>query len=41
MYGAGDVPDVLEGRVEPGRVFDRTIGLEEVPDGYRARPSRF
>ena len=30
------LPDVLEGRIEPGRVFDRTIGLEEVPEGYRA-----
>jgi threonine dehydrogenase-like Zn-dependent dehydrogenase len=30
------LPDVMEGRIEPGRVFDRTIGLDEVPDGYRA-----
>jgi threonine dehydrogenase-like Zn-dependent dehydrogenase len=34
------LPDVLEGRIEPGRVFDRTIGLEEVPDGYRAMDER-
>ncbi|WP_433444510.1 zinc-dependent alcohol dehydrogenase family protein [Nonomuraea sp. CA-141351] len=34
------LPDVLEGRVEPGRVFDRTIGLEQVPDGYRAMDER-
>ncbi|HEY5988126.1 MAG TPA: zinc-binding dehydrogenase [Streptosporangiaceae bacterium] len=34
------LPDVLDGRVEPGRVFDRSIGLEEVPDGYRAMASR-
>ncbi|MER5424236.1 zinc-binding dehydrogenase [Streptosporangium roseum] len=34
------LPDVLEGRVEPGRVFDRTIGLERVPDGYRAMDGR-
>jgi hypothetical protein len=26
---------VLEGRIEPGRVFDRTGSLEEVPEGYR------
>ena len=26
------LPDVLEGRLEPGRVFDRTVTLEEVPD---------
>jgi threonine dehydrogenase-like Zn-dependent dehydrogenase len=34
------LPDVLEGRIEPGRVFDRFIGLDEVPDGYRAMDER-
>ncbi|MBG0857042.1 zinc-dependent alcohol dehydrogenase family protein [Streptomyces spinoverrucosus] len=34
------LPDVLEGRVEPGRVFDRTVGLDGVPDGYRAMADR-
>jgi len=34
------LPDVLEGRIEPGRVFDRTIGLDEVPAGYRAMDER-
>ena len=34
------LPDVLEGRIEPGRVFDRTVGLEGVPDGYRAMNER-
>ncbi|MGV9306241.1 zinc-dependent alcohol dehydrogenase family protein [Nonomuraea sp. NPDC003727] len=34
------LPDVLSGAVEPGRVFDRTIGLEQVPDGYRAMNDR-
>jgi threonine dehydrogenase-like Zn-dependent dehydrogenase len=34
------MPDVLEGTIEPGRVFDRTIGLDEVPDGYRAMNDR-
>lgn len=34
------LPDVLEGRIQPGRVFDRLIGLDEVPDGYRAMDSR-
>jgi hypothetical protein len=34
------LPDVLEGRLQPGRVFDRTIGLEDVPDGYRAMNDR-
>jgi threonine dehydrogenase-like Zn-dependent dehydrogenase len=34
------LPDVLEGRVHPGRVFDRAIGLEQVADGYRAMNER-
>jgi threonine dehydrogenase-like Zn-dependent dehydrogenase len=34
------LPDILEGRTEPGRVFDRTVSLEEVPDGYRAMNDR-
>src|SRR5438874_6121688 len=34
------LPDVLEGRIEPGRVLDRVIGLGEVPDGYRAMDER-
>jgi hypothetical protein len=34
------LPDVLDGKIQPGRVFDRTIGLEEVPDGYRAMNER-
>ena len=34
------LPDVLEGRIQPGRVFDRVIGLELVPDGYRAMDAR-
>jgi threonine dehydrogenase-like Zn-dependent dehydrogenase len=34
------LPDVLEGRIEPGRVFDRIATLEEVPDGYRAMNER-
>jgi threonine dehydrogenase-like Zn-dependent dehydrogenase len=32
--------DVLEGRIEPGRVFDRAGSLEDVPDGYRAMNDR-
>ena len=45
MYGAGDVRvedarGMLEGRIEPGRVFDRTGSLEDVPDGYRAMNDR-
>jgi hypothetical protein len=34
------LPDVLEGRIEPGRVFDRTGPLDDVPDGYRAMNER-
>jgi len=34
------LPDVLEGRIEPGRVFDRTTDLDGVPDGYRAMNDR-
>jgi threonine dehydrogenase-like Zn-dependent dehydrogenase len=39
-YIAELLPDVMEGRIEPGRVFDRTVGLEDVPDGYRAMNER-
>jgi threonine dehydrogenase-like Zn-dependent dehydrogenase len=34
------LPDILEGRIEPGRVFDRVVGLDEVPDGYRVMNER-
>jgi threonine dehydrogenase-like Zn-dependent dehydrogenase len=34
------LPDVLEGRIEPGRVFDRVGSLDQVPDGYRAMNER-
>src|SRR3989442_618127 len=34
------LPDVLEGKIEPGRVCDRVIGLDEVPGGYRAMNER-
>jgi threonine dehydrogenase-like Zn-dependent dehydrogenase len=34
------LPDVLEGRIEPGRVFDREVGLDGVPDGYHAMDQR-
>jgi threonine dehydrogenase-like Zn-dependent dehydrogenase len=34
------LPDVLEGTIEPGRVFDRVVGLDEVPDGYRKMNER-
>ena len=34
------LPDVLEGRIEPGRVFDRLGRLDEVPNGYRVMNDR-
>jgi len=34
------LPDVLEGRIEPGRVFDRVIGLADVPQGYQSMNDR-
>jgi hypothetical protein len=34
------LPEVIDGRIEPGRVFDRTVGLDGVPDGYRAMNER-
>ena len=34
------MPDILDGTVEPGKVFDRTVGLDEVPDGYKAMAER-
>lgn len=34
------LPDVLDGTVEPGRVFDRTVDLADTPEGYRAMAER-
>ena len=34
------LPDVLDGRIQPGRVFDRVTELDGVPDGYRAMNAR-
>jgi threonine dehydrogenase-like Zn-dependent dehydrogenase len=39
-YIAELLPDVLEGRIEPGRVFDRVTNLSGVPEGYRAMNER-
>lgn len=39
-YVADLLPDVMEGRIEPGRVFDRSVDLAGVPDGYRAMSAR-
>jgi threonine dehydrogenase-like Zn-dependent dehydrogenase len=34
------LPDILDGAIQPGKVFDRTVGLDGVPDGYRAMADR-
>jgi len=34
------MPDILAGRIDPGRVFDRTVSLDDVPAGYRAMADR-
>ncbi|XXY44877.1 alcohol dehydrogenase catalytic domain-containing protein [Sorangium sp. So ce269] len=31
---------ISDGTCEPGRVFDQTVGLDGVPDGYRAMDQR-
>jgi hypothetical protein len=36
----GRISDILEGRIQPGRVFDRTVTLDEVPSGYQAMADR-
>ena len=34
------LPLVLDGTIDPGKVFDRTIGLDDVPAGYQAMADR-
>jgi threonine dehydrogenase-like Zn-dependent dehydrogenase len=34
------LPDVLDGTIAPGRVFDREFPLAQVPDAYRAMADR-
>lgn len=34
------LPEILDGTLNPGRVFDHTVGLEETPEGYRAMDAR-
>ncbi|HET9957892.1 MAG TPA: alcohol dehydrogenase catalytic domain-containing protein [Polyangiaceae bacterium] len=34
------LPEVLEGKIQPGRVFDQVVGLDGVPEGYRAMDQR-
>ncbi|MFB7498701.1 alcohol dehydrogenase catalytic domain-containing protein [Streptomyces sp. NPDC056161] len=34
------ITDVLEGRIDPGRVFDAEVGLDQVADAYKAMDDR-
>jgi threonine dehydrogenase-like Zn-dependent dehydrogenase len=34
------IPQVLDGTIEPGRVFDRVLPIDEVPAGYAAMDAR-
>jgi threonine dehydrogenase-like Zn-dependent dehydrogenase len=34
------LPDVMDAVIEPGRVFDRVVDLDGVPEGYRAMNER-
>lgn len=34
------LPAVLDGTVQPGKVFDQTVGLEDTPKGYAAMDER-
>lgn len=34
------MPAILDGTINPGKVFDRTVGLDAVPDAYRAMDDR-
>ena len=34
------MPDILDGTINPGRVFDRTVALEDTPKGYREMADR-
>ncbi|MCM3301678.1 alcohol dehydrogenase catalytic domain-containing protein [Streptomyces pseudogriseolus] len=34
------LPDIINGVIRPGKVFDRTISLEDVGDGYREMADR-
>ncbi|MEU3463002.1 alcohol dehydrogenase catalytic domain-containing protein [Streptomyces sp. NPDC006733] len=34
------IPDVLESRIDPGKVFDAEVGLDQVADAYKAMDDR-
>lgn len=39
-YLEGAIPQVLDGTIDPGRVFDRTLPLDEIADAYRLMDAR-
>ena len=34
------MPRILDGTIRPGRVFDRTVALQDVAEGYRLMNDR-
>lgn len=34
------LPDIMEGRIQPGKVFDSVMGIEDIPSGYQAMNER-
>ncbi|MFV0635009.1 zinc-binding dehydrogenase [Demequina sp.] len=34
------IQDVLTGEINPGKVFDRTVGFDAIPEGYQAMDAR-
>jgi threonine dehydrogenase-like Zn-dependent dehydrogenase len=34
------MPDILSGKINPGKVFDLTVSLDDAPNGYKAMASR-
>ncbi len=34
------LPDILDGIIQPGRFFDRTVSLDDIANGYRAMANR-
>ncbi len=39
-YLEGAIPQVLDGTIEPGKVFDRELPLDDIAEGYRLMDSR-
>ena len=39
-YLEGAIRQVLAGEIDPGRVFDRTVGFQDIPAGYAAMDRR-